>query len=64
MQVKQNHYFDKSPWHEHGEFVAAWNLVKPRLSNVRSMSGWTAELLGTPTSQWLCEPSTSGAENG
>lgn len=64
MQVKENHYFDSNPWNEHGSFVEAWNIAKPRLGNVRSMSGWTRELLGAPTSSWLSEPSTSGAEHG
>lgn len=64
MQVKENHYFDGALWHEGAGFLDAWEIAKLRLTNVRSMSGWTRGLLGAPTSQWLCEPSTSGADNG
>lgn len=37
-------------------FRAGWEQKKDFLNGrVRSMSGWTAELLGKPTSEWLTE---------
>jgi hypothetical protein len=65
MQVKAAHYFDTNPWNEHGQFVAAWQHALVYLRDtVRSMSGWTRELLGPPSPEWLAggETSNSGAE--
>lgn len=37
-------------------FTGAWHLAKPYLKDrVRSMSGWTAMLLGMPTPEWLAQ---------
>lgn len=37
-------------------FTGAWTIAKPYLKDrVRSMSGWTAMLLGMPTSEWLAQ---------
>lgn len=54
MQVNQAHFFDGRPWDEHWQFVEAWKIARSHLElNVRSMSGWTQELLGAPTTEWL-----------
>jgi hypothetical protein len=40
-------------WHGAENFKAGWQQALPYLTNVRSMSGWTARLLGSPTTEWL-----------
>lgn len=41
-------------WHEREHFVRGWELALPRIrARVRSMSGWTQQLLGSPTPEWL-----------
>jgi hypothetical protein len=43
------------PWTDRNEFVAAWGAAEQELKGkVRSMSGWSSGLLGTPTEQWWC----------
>lgn len=53
MGEKQGRFFDPAPWRgEH--FKAAWHRVRERIApNVRSVSGWTRELLGAPDAEWL-----------
>lgn len=53
MQAERAHYFDAAPWHDVNGFTDAWRIALPHLANVRSMSGWTAELLGRPDSSFL-----------
>lgn len=48
MLANRAHYFNSSAWDEVEAFRDAWNIARPFLNNVRSCSGWTAELLGTP----------------
>lgn len=48
------HFFDLTPWggaeaHKRG-FKQALPVIRDR---ARSMSGWTAEVLGQPTKEWL-----------
>lgn len=65
MKAGEAHFFDPKGWHEVDQFLVTWNAVLPVIRNsVRSMSGWTRQLLGAPTSLWLSEPQTSGADNG
>lgn len=49
------HYFGGGDWANARNFRLAWNFMFTRgeLNDVRSMSGWTAKLLGRPTPQWL-----------
>lgn len=49
MQAERAHFFNDQPWGEVDQFHAAWEWAHKdeRLARVRSMSGWTAELLGT-----------------
>jgi len=58
MNMSQAHFHDEKPWHERDMFIAAWNISLPFIhQSVRSMSGWTSELLGFPSHEWL------GADN-
>lgn len=51
---KTARYDDATPWTEGEVYRAAWleklEFIKGR---VRSMSGWTRDLLGEPTREWL-----------
>lgn len=48
------HFNREGPWNDLGSFTEAWKIALPRLRDaVRSMSGWTRELLGAPTPEWL-----------
>lgn len=54
MLASPGHFFDARPWngvtsHRHG-WREAMPIIKDRL---RSVSGWTAELLGEPDKDWL-----------
>lgn len=53
--VKMNrHYDDEKPWFECRQYYPSWERHKERIAPwVRSMSGWTRELLGSPTEEWL-----------
>lgn len=53
MDPFRAHYFDGAPWFEVDSFTAAWKYALPHLLGVRSMSGWTAGLLGTPDEEFL-----------
>lgn len=53
MEAARAHYFDAAPWSEVELFWDAWRIALPYLSNVRSMSGRTAQLLGMPTREFL-----------
>lgn len=48
MQASRAHFFNEQPWGDVADFLKAWENVArvERLARVRSMSGWTAELLG------------------
>lgn len=51
-----NHYVRRKPWSAHVVFRPAWLNQKRRLlPHVRSLSGWTAELLGVPTAEFLTD---------
>lgn len=65
MQTVGKHYFDQKLWADCDGFKSAWvSSLEHFKDNVRSMSGWTRDLLGAPTLSWLAgdEPSSnSGA---
>lgn len=48
MQAERAHFFNDQPWGDVDQFHAAWKWAAKtgHLARVRSMSGWTAELLG------------------
>lgn len=52
------HWHDRDrgkPWAAATHHRQAWTEALPRLGNVRSMSGWTAEQLGFPDEAWVGE---------
>lgn len=52
MDADRAHYFDPSQWSEVASFREAWEIALVHLQGrVTSMSGWTAMLLGKPTTQ-------------
>jgi hypothetical protein len=56
LDPAQKHYSRprKDGWPPAKMYRAAWTEVYPRIKDrVRSMSGWTRELLGAPTTEWL-----------
>lgn len=53
MDGKRTHYSNSTFKSDVNAFRDAWLIAKPRMQNVRSMSGWTAELLGTPDDEFL-----------
>jgi hypothetical protein len=54
MQAARGHIEDAAPWTDCSSFTSGWHIQRKLLGLfVRSMSGWTAELLGKPTRAWL-----------
>lgn len=48
------HFDDEAAWKFFGEYRSTWEQIKGQVGDkVRSMSGWTAELFGRPTSEWV-----------
>jgi len=48
------HFFDPTPWASALAHREAWTAAAAEWGDaVRSMSGWTAELLGTPDRAWI-----------
>lgn len=51
------HFFDQIDWPNASEFIPTWKSLQPSiLSRLRSMSGWTANFLGVPTTEWMEGP--------
>jgi hypothetical protein len=54
MTSEGGRYDDKKQWPEAIVQRRAWEAHKPELlGRVKSFSGWTRELLGEPTAEWL-----------
>lgn len=57
MDPGMPHFNDRKhgkPWHEGRLYQSYWRQCLPDMKDrVRSLSGWTKELLGEPTPQWL-----------
>lgn len=67
MDPVRTHYTESTFRNDHAAFMDAWRVALPHLrERVRSMSGWTSDLLGKPTPEWLagCRPQQREAENG
>jgi hypothetical protein len=48
------HFFNNTPWKNFVSYQHAWRHWKNSYARqTRSMSGWTRELLGPPTVEWL-----------
>lgn len=53
MSGQAGHFVRKAPWQAASGFQKAWTRNRDALANVRSVSGWTRELLGAPSAEWL-----------
>lgn len=54
LERGQAHFFDDKPWAGSHHHHRGWLEAKPEIKDrVRSMSGWTQELLGAPTADWV-----------
>lgn len=64
MQAEGAHFFNPASWGEVGSFTEAWKIALTRIAPFcRSMSGWTKQLLGAPSTEWLAgepQPNTAG----
>lgn len=48
------HFFDLTPWGAAQSHRRGWSQALPQIADrARSMCGWTADLLGKPTKEWL-----------
>lgn len=65
MTAEGAHYFDSAAWRFAERYRTGWQRHLPDIAEkVRSMGGWTAQLLGRPDRVWLDKEkeSTSGAQ--
>lgn len=54
MDEASGHFFDPSVWRGAASHQRGWKQALPTIKDrARSMSGWTRELLGEPTTEWL-----------
>lgn len=54
MNAAGAHFFDEKPWVDVKSYTAGWHKHREVIAPfVRSMGGWTQELLGAPTPEWL-----------
>lgn len=55
MDPQKNHFLRPGePWKHYDSFLPGWTSAMPRFKDrVRSMSGWTRKVLGSPTAEWL-----------
>ncbi len=54
LDAAQNHVTRSRPWHVANAFRGGWQTRKKIIAPyVRSMSGYTKDLLGEPTADWL-----------
>jgi hypothetical protein len=50
------HFFNSAPWSDADVFRRGFEAAHPVIRDtVRSMSGWTRDLLGAPDAQWLTD---------
>lgn len=56
MEAVWSHFFDDKPWYDAQFYQSEWakNLDK-LIPRVRSMSGWTAKVLGRPDTSWIAQ---------
>jgi hypothetical protein len=56
MSSEGGHFYDDKPWSGCDRYRVAWTVHKGEIAPfTRSMSGWTQELLGAPTPEWLAQ---------
>ena len=54
MTRETGHFARGAPWLQFDCFTPAWTQMKPKLiGRVKSFSGFTRDLLGPPTKEWL-----------
>lgn len=54
MDAQRNHFVRKVTWSSCQMFRKGWEVHLPTIRDkTRSMSGWTQERLGAPTTEWL-----------
>jgi len=54
LSKMEGHYDDPKPWIECRQYHSVWKRTAHRIEGrVKSMSGWTRDLLGEPTAEWL-----------
>lgn len=54
MQEERAHFDNPKPWTDCRHYTSAWKRYLPQMhGKVKSMSGWTADLLGRPDGVWL-----------
>lgn len=54
MQAQAAHFFEAREWAEVKAFTDAWTVARRHYANkTRSLSGWTAKILGKPSPDWL-----------
>jgi hypothetical protein len=64
MERERGHIVRLKPWISATMFRKGWLVHKGEISAiVRSMSGWTMELLGSPTADWLQQVGSAAGRN-
>jgi len=54
MTADTAHYNSSKPWTDVVHYTSNWIRFRSELNDrIKSMSGWTKELLGEPTAEWL-----------
>lgn len=54
IDVEGSHIVRGGGWHSAKSYQQTWLGIMPRIQGrVKSMSGWTASILGQPTKEWL-----------
>lgn len=54
MTAEARHFFDKRSWGGAAGHRRGWNQAQPAIvGRLKSMSGWTRDLLGAPTAPWI-----------
>lgn len=63
MDGAKGHYFSEGPWTDAENYRWAWFKAVPKLTTiVRSMSGWTQEILGRPDTAWINQERSTDVE--
>lgn len=54
LDQEQGHFDDPKPWRDAVNYRIGWTRSLAKMAGrVRSMSGWTMQLLGAPSEDWL-----------
>lgn len=56
MSIDMGHFYKAHNWADGRNYLNGWREAMPHIKDrVRSLSGWTQELLGEPTPDWLAQ---------